>query len=569
MSQLCLICVITNLHRTTRIHKNNYLKCVKLNLAVALKLFSNIIRQDLNFLYKKNFYFKVKMSKHPYLLIIVAFATLLSIYELVHGYSSFRTQSLLKARDIVTVILAVEKWNSDVTDLYASSKHVEPNKYLSATDRNITYKDKELTKVNPAYMTRMASGILSSSGGITVRMISEKPLNPENTPKEWEKHALRTVSKTNKVFSNLDYTNLDNITFNYIRPVYVEKSCLECHRERGYKLNELRGGLSVSFPVTKEHNSILSETIFKISIYLVSAIFVLYVILRSRRDIINAYQIKLKTIAELEIEMIRRKKSEAALVTQTKSASANEILSLIAHHWRQPLNNIGLLIQTIKEDSENKEINESCDHAFEIVHEMSDTINMFTSSVKTTGVKNLDVKLMVFDVLKLLTPEFENSNIEVYVICNLGGTVSEPVSTDTDRVYHSCGLGNLKCENRCDFGNLCVMGEEAMFKQVLFVLIKNAYDALLMIPKDGKRAITITFDKKGSYALIRVYDNGEPITDEIKAKLFEPYFSTKGVEAGRGIGLFSAKSLVTNFEDAYLYYDDSNGKCFVFKFKTI
>ncbi|WP_165871174.1 ATP-binding protein [Seleniivibrio woodruffii] len=98
-------------------------------------------------------------------------------------------------------------------------------------------------------------------------------------------------------------------------------------------------------------------------------------------------------------------------------------------------------------------------------------------------------------------------------------------------------------------------------------MLKNSYDSLVEKPEGEDRLITIRFIRKGEYAQIEICDNGAPITPEVRERLFEPYFSTKGCGAGTGIGLFTAQNLAANFDGGDLFYDDSDGKCFIFRIK--
>lgn len=509
------------------------------------------------------------MQKYSFLIITLIFLVFLCSYELYQGFIHFRTTNLNKARDIADVTLAFRQWNSEAGEVFASKSRIKPNPYLDPEDRDLKIKGKELTRINPAYMTRMVSDILSDKGSIHMRMISDEPMNNINLPKQWESDGLSYIKRSNPEYSKIEYKGIDNIMFYYVRPVYIDKTCMQCHGYQGYKIGDIRGGLSLSFPVTIMHNKMLFITIMTIATYLLSAGLVIFLIISSRKKLIDAYQQKLDTIATLKTEIERREMSEKALITRTRSSSVSEILRLIAHHWRQPLNNVGLLVQSMKEDSGNNDIKESADQATNIIQEMSETINLFTSTVKTEGRRRLEVKDKVFEVLKLLRPELENSGIEVHINCMLGGSLNKKQFTNDDMIFHSCGRGNMVCDRSCGFGEIYLHAEESVFKQILLILLKNAYDALMEIDNKKDRRIDLVFEKAGSYCLIHICDNGVEITDEVKQKLFDPYFSTKGYDAGRGIGLFTAKSLLNTFDDAHIFYDDTNGKCFIFKFRAV
>ena len=79
--------------------------------------------------------------------------------------------------------------------------------------------------------------------------------------------------------------------------------------------------------------------------------------------------------------------------------------------------------------------------------------------------------------------------------------------------------------------NAIVAGEESALREVLTNLIFNAVDAM---PNSGR--ITVEVSVEGDRALLRVRDNGVGMTEEVKQRCLEPFFSTKG-ERGTGLGL--------------------------------
>ncbi len=74
---------------------------------------------------------------------------------------------------------------------------------------------------------------------------SLKPLRPENAPDEWEQHALQAFAHGEKEVSSIELIGTQSY-FRFMRPMLVESGCLGCHEKQGYKVGDIRGGISVS-----------------------------------------------------------------------------------------------------------------------------------------------------------------------------------------------------------------------------------------------------------------------------------------------------------------------------------
>ena len=90
------------------------------------------------------------------------------------------------------------------------------------------------------------------------------------------------------------------------------------------------------------------------------------------------------------------------------------------------------------------------------------------------------------------------------------------------------------------YGNLpqieCYPGQ---LNQVFMNLLSNAIDAI-----DGKGAITINTSISNNYIKINIRDTGQGIPESIKEKIFDPFYTTKGVGKGTGLGLSISQSII-------------------------
>jgi PAS domain S-box-containing protein len=93
---------------------------------------------------------------------------------------------------------------------------------------------------------------------------------------------------------------------------------------------------------------------------------------------------------------------------------------------------------------------------------------------------------------------------------------------------------------RKTYGNiLSIDGEEGELSSVLHNLIKNAIEAM---PSGGE--IIVETGIADNNVFIKLSDNGIGMNEDTRMRIFQPFFSTKGFELGRGLGMSNAYSIV-------------------------
>lgn len=123
------------------------------------------------------------------------------------------------------------------------------NPYLSVQERDIsTPSGKKLTLINPAYMTRQAHELGKKQYGLQGHIMSLKPLNPGNSPDSWEAEALKSFERGNNEITSVEMIE-GKPYYRLIRPFITEEGCLKCHAHQGYKVGDIRGGISLSVPM--------------------------------------------------------------------------------------------------------------------------------------------------------------------------------------------------------------------------------------------------------------------------------------------------------------------------------
>ena len=142
-------------------------------------------------------------------------------------------------------IVLTREWNARHGGLYAVvDTSTPPNPYLKHPMRDIPLEDgRLLTMVNPAYMTRQLSELASEYHGVQFHITSLKPVRPENAPYPWERETLEAfesgLQERGEYFTG---------GYRYMAPLKTNESCLKCHAEQGYKVGDIRGGISITLP---------------------------------------------------------------------------------------------------------------------------------------------------------------------------------------------------------------------------------------------------------------------------------------------------------------------------------
>jgi serine phosphatase RsbU (regulator of sigma subunit) len=142
------------------------------------------------------------------------------------------------------------RWNAGHGGIYVPvTEKIAPNPYLQIPQRDIlTTSGQKLTLINPAFMTRLVHEIQEEQSGTKGHITSLNPIRPENKPDEWETNALKSIEKGQGEVTSVE--NLRGIScMRLMRPLITEEGCLKCHAAQGYKVGDIRGGISVAVPM--------------------------------------------------------------------------------------------------------------------------------------------------------------------------------------------------------------------------------------------------------------------------------------------------------------------------------
>jgi signal transduction histidine kinase len=219
---------------------------------------------------------------------------------------------------------------------------------------------------------------------------------------------------------------------------------------------------------------------------------------------------------EFQQAALKINEQDDLLSSQSRMAVMGEMISLISHQWRQPLNTIGVMVQSFQDawnfDELTEEfINQQVEIAMDQIMYMSDTINDFRNFFKLEMSQIFNLKDSITKATKLFRFTMKENNIKL--------------------------ITELSCD--CS-----VSGVPNDLVQVLLNILHNASQAMA-IDHIQNPFIKIELYLNQNYASLHISNKGENISPEILAKLFEPYFTTKG-DKGTGIGLYICRMIIEN-----------------------
>ncbi|MGO9245205.1 MAG: ATP-binding protein [Verrucomicrobiia bacterium] len=124
-------------------------------------------------------------------------------------------------------------------------------------------------------------------------------------------------------------------------------------------------------------------------------------------------------------------------------------------------------------------------------------------------------------------------------VVDLNQVVEESVSLTEPRWKHEQEIKGIPVQVQTDFQpGVSVLADAAEMREALTNLIFNAVDAM---PQGG--LITIRTRRHEEHAILEISDTGTGMTEEVRQRCFEPFFSTKG-DAGTGLGLACVYGIV-------------------------
>jgi PAS domain S-box-containing protein len=220
--------------------------------------------------------------------------------------------------------------------------------------------------------------------------------------------------------------------------------------------------------------------------------------------------------SRVDEELAKNRAKDIMLIQQNRRAALGEMLDHIAHQWKQPISNISIIAQDLEETSSygdltHEYLRDGVQKTLALLEHMAQTIDVFRD---------------------FYMPEKERAVFRI----------KDSIDRAIGFISPALKLHAIAVEMDVDSGLLAV-GYPKEYAQVLLNILGNSRNALAE-RKIGKPLIRLKAFAEEGRAVVTIKDNAGGIADMNMGKIFEPYFTTRKLVGGTGIGLYMSKNII-------------------------
>lgn len=232
-------------------------------------------------------------------------------------------------------------------------------------------------------------------------------------------------------------------------------------------------------------------------------------LLQKKSDELEITNNNLEKIVEVQLKKLR--KQNQLLFFHQKQASLNNIMSLIAHQWKQPLHELSINNMFLNEKINNKKTKKIFEDNNEIIQFLSSTISAFQDFYHISNKKSFFLKEAIENTISVLNSSSRQYNINI----------------------------NFSYKNE----NIKIKGQRNIFSQVMLSILENAI-TILIERNIVKGYININLNILENEIIITIEDNAGGIDEENLPYIFENSKSFRK-KPSSGLGLYIANLVIS------------------------
>jgi C4-dicarboxylate-specific signal transduction histidine kinase len=226
--------------------------------------------------------------------------------------------------------------------------------------------------------------------------------------------------------------------------------------------------------------------------------------------------------------------AQAKLVNSSKMSALGEMAGGIAHEVNTPLTTILLLAEQNLEDLESKKVD----------------VEFITSGFKKVEYAARHIAKIISG-MRMIS---RNGDIDPYTKTELHTIFNDTVLLCGERFRRDA------IELQSEIDNVTIECRPSQLAQVVLNLFNNASDA---ITHCREKWIRIEVRGREEDVEIRIINSGPKIAEDVRSRLFQPFFTTKEVGKGTGLGLNISKNIVEAHHGRIVLDEASPNTCFV------
>lgn len=434
------------------------------------------------------------------------------------------------ARNIFRIVVLTRQWNANHGGVYVFASEKTPvNEYLQHPRRMIeTAEKEELVLLNPAYMTRQIAELAATDNELHLRLhiTSLKPIRPQNVADAWETQALKEFETGTQEIASVEVENGQRY-LRYMSPLMVKESCLTCHAKQGYKLGDVRGGISVSLQMDSIDKAMNNEMVGSIISHAASYGLLIMI----SWGLIELLARRWRALND-NIDMLTATRHE--LVENEKMASLGRLVSGFAHEINTP---VGVAVGAISHSDETIATLKTLLSKEEVTEQELNQQLDYLSEGHYLALANLRRAADLVQRFKRTSIDRGSQQKREYQLSEL---IQDVLTT----LHNTLKRTEIRLDVNCP-ENLKLYGTPGLLEQVLTNLITNSVSHGF---DNGTHAGKISINVLASNEkrlVIDYQDDGVGMNENVKKQAFEPFFTTNRDKGGSGLGLYVIYNIVT------------------------